>query len=119
MRFALAAWLFLLVAVSLFPVSFKLKLHTTGAMHDYGHYIAFLVTAIFLWLIAERPLGRIAGFLGGMVFSYSQEWAENKLYHAGFEWKDVGTDLAGLVSGFVFMVLVTTLLMDERSGERF
>ena len=108
-RFALAVWLALLIAVSLFPLAFKLKLHTSGPFHDYVHYIAFILTAIFLWLITERPSGKVFSFFGGIAFSYAQEWAENRIYHAGFEWRDVATDLVGLMSGYVLMLLVTFL----------
>ena len=102
--------------VSVFPVSFKLKLHTTGPYHDYGHYVAFIVTGVFIWLIAGRIYGKVLGFLGGAAFSYAQEWAENKIYHAGFEWKDVGSDLAGLVTGFALMLLFASLFPGDRES---
>ena len=47
----------------------------------------------------------------------AQEWAENKLYHAGYEWRDVGTDLAGLVTGYALMLLITALLSEPGRGE--
>jgi len=117
-RAVFAAWIVILVAVSIFPVSFKLKLHTSGVFHDVGHYLVFAFTAMFLWMITEGPLARVLGFVGGAVFSFSQEWAENRLYHAGFEWKDVGNDLAGLVSGFALMVLLTSLWASSNSVRR-
>jgi hypothetical protein len=114
LRLAFAVWLALLVVVSIFPVSFKLKLHTVGPYHDYGHYIAFILTGIFIWLIAGRTYGKVLGFAGGAAFSFAQEWAENKLYHAGFEWKDVATDGAGLITGFALMLLITSLFPGGR-----
>jgi hypothetical protein len=109
MRFVLAIWLAFLTVISLFPVSFKLKLHMIGPLHDDSHYIVFFLTAIFLWLIAERPAGKAISFLAGLAFLYTQEWAENKIYHAGFEWRDVATDSLGLVTGFSLMFFVTCL----------
>jgi hypothetical protein len=104
-----------LLMVSLFPIAFKWKLHTTGYFHDYVHFAAFLITAIFIWLLADSPIAKTLGFAGGLVFSYGQEWAENWLYHAGFEWRDVTTDLAGLLSGFALMMLITSLSPDRRN----
>jgi glycopeptide antibiotics resistance protein len=113
-RFAFVLWLAVLVMVSLLPLSFKWKLHTHGSLHDYLHYAAFFVTAIFLWLISKGALGRTFAFAAGLIFSYLQEWAENWIYHAGFEWRDVITDFAGLLSGFALMFLITSLLPARR-----
>ena len=112
-RFAFVVYIGLLIAISIFPLSFKLRLHTHGPFHNFAHYVAFLLTAVFLWFITERVWGRLLGLCGGVVFAYSQEWAENKLYHAGFEWKDVSTDIAGLISGFALMTLIRVLLSDN------
>jgi hypothetical protein len=112
MRTFLAVWLALVIAVSITPVSFKLKLHMIGQYHNYGHYVVYAVTGIMLWLIAEQWTGKVAAFLFGFAVGFAQEWAENRLYHAGFEWRDVGTDLAGLITGFALMLLITTLLED-------
>jgi hypothetical protein len=122
MRLFLALWLGLVIAVSISPVSFKLKLHTIGPFHDFSHYIVYLLTGIFFWLAAGRWYGRLAGFVLGVLISAGQEWTENKLYRAGFEWKDVATDLAGLISGFALMLLITALLTDptiDRRGAGF
>jgi hypothetical protein len=112
MRLWLAIWLVLVIAVSITPLSFKLRLHTIGPFHDFGHYIVYGLTGIFLWLVAKRWQGRVAGFVFGIALSLGQEWAENKLYNAGYEWKDVNTDIAGLVSGFALVFLITALLAD-------
>jgi hypothetical protein len=114
MRIFLAVWLGLVIAVSITPLSFKLKLHTIGAYHDFGHYVVYAVTGIMLWLIAEQWFGKVAAFLFGFAVAFGQEWAENRLYHAGFEWRDVGMDLAGLVTGYALMLLITALLEDPR-----
>ena len=122
MRLFLALWLGLVVAVSISPLSFKLRLHTIGPFHDFAHYSVYLLTGIFFWLAADRWYGRLTGFVLGVMISAAQEWTENKLYHAGFEWKDVATDLAGLISGFALMLLLAVLLTDptiDRTGARF
>lgn len=121
MRFVFALWILVLFVVSVFPVGFKVKLHTSGPLHDVGHYLAFVVTGILLWLIMKSPLSKVLGFIGGVAFVLSQEWTENWLYHAGFEWKDVGNDVAGLISGYALMILVGALVearMTPRSGEQ-
>lgn len=112
MRISLVIWLALVIAVSITPLSFKLKLHTVGVYHNFGHYVVYAVTGIMLWLIAERWFSKIAAFLFGFAVAFGQEWAENRLYHAGFEWRDVGTDLAGLITGYALMLLITALMED-------
>ena len=115
-RVALVIWLLLVMAVSISPLSFKLKLHTTGGYHDFGHYCVYGLTGIILWLAADSWVGRIVTFLMGATLAFGQEWLENHMYHAGFEWKDVGSDLAGLVSGYALMLLFVALTSDERAA---
>ncbi len=116
----MAVWLALVIAVSISPLSFKLKLHTVGAYHDFGHYAVYTVTALLLWLAGRHWFGRMFTFSLGVGLAFAQEWAENKLYHAGFEWRDIGTDLAGLVSGYALMVMIVTLMTDEGApGRRY
>lgn len=104
----------MIIAVSVLPLSFKLRLHTIGKNHDFGHYVVFSITGILFCLAIERWSGRWLLFLFGIVFALAQEWAENALYHAGYEWHDVWTDLAGLITGYVFMLMVTGLIADSK-----
>ena len=115
-RIGLAIWIALVIAISISPLSFKLRLHTIGALHDFGHYVVYALTGIFLWIVAERRVTRVFAFLFGIVLSVGQEWAENRMYHAGFEWKDVVTDLAGLVTGFALMIVITALIGEPRAA---
>lgn len=117
-RIGLSLWLALVVAVSISPLSFKLRLHTIGPYHDFGHYIVYGLTGIFLWWVTKRWFSRVFAFLFGVGLSLGQEWIENKIYHAGFEWRDVGSDLAGLVSGFALMVLIAALMTEPRPDRR-
>ena len=112
LRLGLAIWLVLVMAVSISPLSFKLRLHTTGVYHNIGHYVVYVITGILFWLITKSAYGKVFAFVLGVALAFGQEWIENKMYHAGFEWKDVGTDLAGLVSGFALMLLVMALADD-------
>jgi hypothetical protein len=107
------------ILLSISPLSMKLKLHTTGVYHDLGHYVVYTLSGILLWLVVKRWLLRILTFALGVLLAFLQEWAENALYHAGFEWKDVGTDLAGLVSGFALMLLIMALMMDDSARQRY
>ncbi len=104
----------LVVALSISPLSFKLRLHTIGVYHNIGHYLVYLLTGVLLWLIAERWYWRLLHFVLGMAVALGQEWAENRLYHAGFEWTDVRMDLAGLVTAYALMVLIVSLREAER-----
>jgi len=116
----LFVWLALVIAVSISPLSFKLKLHTVGLYHDIGHYVVYTLTGILLWVVVRRRWYlRVISFAFGVGLAYGQEWAENRIYHQGFEWKDVGTDLAGLVSGFALMLLIVALTMDESARHRY
>jgi hypothetical protein len=122
MRFTLLVWLVLLYTLSITPLSFKLKVHTIGQLHDVGHYVVYTVTGLMLWLAAEKWLTRTLAFAFGVAVLLGQEWIENKLYHAGFEWRDVKTDLAGLATGLAVMVLFSALMSDagsDRSRARF
>ena len=116
-RAMLIIWLVVVIAVSISPLSFKLKLHTIGAYHDFGHYVVYALTGILLWLATDRWPFKLLAFLAGSTLAFAQEWIENRIYHAGFEWKDVGTDLAGLISGFALMLLITVLTTDERERQ--
>jgi hypothetical protein len=113
LRLLFVIWVLLVIAVSITPLSFKLRLHTTGVYHNLGHYVVYTFTGIFLWIVAKRWLGRILAFAFGVALALGQEWAENRLYHAGFEWKDVKNDIAGLVTGFALMLLITALTDDR------
>jgi hypothetical protein len=107
------------VALSISPLSMKLKLHTIGVYHDAGHYVVYALSGIMLWLVVKRWFLRVITFGLGVSMAFLQEWAENAIYHAGFEWKDVGTDLAGLVSGFALMLLIMALTMDDSARQRY
>lgn len=112
-RFAFALWMVILVGISMLSVPYKLRFHIIGPHHDLNHYVAFVVTALFLWMISDTSLGRATGFLAGTAFAYSQEWAEHAIYHAPFEARDVRTDLAGLISGFALMILIKALMSEN------
>jgi hypothetical protein len=116
-RFVVAIWAVLLIALSISPLSFKLRIHSQGAFHDFGHYTVYGATAILLWVMTKRTLSRFLAFAGGVGFAFGQEWIENVIYHAGFEWNDVRTDLAGLASGLFLVILVTTLMSDGRRSK--
>jgi hypothetical protein len=118
MRCFLALWLVLVMAVSISPLSFKLKLHTMGALHNFGHYCIYALTAVFLWLTVKRWQSRCFGFVFGVTLSLFQEWLENKLYRAGFEWKDVRIDFVGLVSGFALMLFIMAVMADGAAEPR-
>lgn len=119
LRTILAVWLTAVIVVSVSPLSFKLKLHTIGAYHNFSHYVVYTLTGFLLWLVVERWYSRILTFLAGLSLAFGQEWLENKIYHAGFEWKDVVTDLAGLASGYALMLLITVLISDAAARQRY
>ena len=106
---AFVVWLLMMVALSVIPLSFKLKLHTTGHYHDFGHYFVFLITAVMACQLARRFAGRLFVFFVVLAVALIQEWLENHMYHAGYEWKDVVTDLAGIVTGFALVTLAEVL----------
>jgi hypothetical protein len=109
-------WMILLIGLSVSPLSFKLKLHTVGPYHDFGHYIVYLLTAILICQVAKRFGGRVAGFFFALALALGQEWLENQMYHAGYEWKDVATDMAGTLSGFALVTLMTVLFQDSATS---
>jgi hypothetical protein len=112
-RLVLVIWLIFVAVLSILPFHFKSRLHTMGTYHNIGHYAVYLMTGILIWVAAERGSNRVIGFLLGVGLSFGQEWLENHVYHAGFEWRDVGTDLAGLISSFGLMLVVLALTDDS------
>lgn len=95
----LAAWIFLLLLVSLLPLPFKQSLETHGRFHNIAHFLAFLIT-VFLFCRNKSSYTRVAvACAGAIVIAFLIEGAQTAIYRNLFEWDDVLIDSLGAVIG--------------------
>jgi len=95
----LAAWIFLLLLVSLLPLPFKQSLETHGRFHYIAHFLAFLMT-VFVLCRKKWSNRRIAvACAGAMVMAFLIEGAQTAIYKNLFEWDDVLIDSLGAIIG--------------------
>ena len=99
-----AIWILFLTALSLAPLGIKDQLHTTGRLHDWGHFAVFLVTAMVFTKASFRP--RVLGLLATVVLGALLERLEVLAYHSHYEWMDVGIDTLGALCGFTIMAFL-------------
>jgi hypothetical protein len=95
-------WILFLTVLSLAPLGIKYHLHTTGHLHDWGHFFAFLITAMVFTRVSMRP--RFLGLLGTILLGAILEKLEVMAYHSHYEWMDVGMDTLGALCGFLIMM---------------
>jgi hypothetical protein len=108
-RVRLIVWTTCLAALSLMPLSVKRTIGTTGVLHNGGHLAAFAITGI-LFLQWRRP-SRFQPWLlwPPAAFALALESAEAVLFHNAFEWRDVATDVLGLLTGLLIYRLCEVL----------
>ena len=100
-RTRLAVWLGGLAAVSLMPLSIKRAIGTTGVLHHAGHLAAFVVTGILFlqWKRPERSWPWLIWPLAA--FAFALEYTEAAVYHNAIEWRDIVTDILGLLTALL------------------
>ena len=120
MRFALPLWLVLLTAISLAPTSLKWRMGTMGALHTWGHFVAFLVTGALLCWNARRFPSWLRRCLAGAAIAALLEGLEVAIYHSTFEWRDLRTDCVSVVLGGVAAVGAVRLIsaIERRRAKR-
>ena len=115
MKSAFLVWLLFVITVSLMPFPMKMQLGTMGRLHAAGHYFAFLVTVFLLCKELKDLPGRVAGCAAAAALAILLEALETVMYRNRFEWRDVATDFAGVVTG---IILVTLVLLSEHAPTR-
>lgn len=107
MRLAALAWVLLVIALSLIPLPWKNAIGTTGAFHQAGHLLAFLILALLLCRSAVTLSAKLVRCLGAVLLGIVLETAEHLLYHDRLEWEDVLVDVIGVVLGFLCALVLS------------
>lgn len=96
----LAAWILLVLLVSLLPLPLKHFLKTHGRFHNGAHFFAFLLTVLLLcW--GRSNAWMVASCAGAIGLAFLIEGAQTAFYHNNFEWRDILIDSLGAVVGGV------------------
>ena len=108
MRFLIVPWLAFVTALSLGPEFMKYKiLQTQGRMHNPGHLVVFMITALLLCWNAGSASSRILRALAAILVGVTLEWFEAVIYHNPYEWKDLMVDCVGIAAGFIIVSLIS------------
>ncbi len=99
------AWLAFICVLSLLPLSLKRDLHTTGALHPWGHILAFAITAILFYQPRAGLFGKTLRMLALVLFAVLLEFLQHAIYGNEFELPDVGMDAMGTFLGIVIASL--------------
>jgi hypothetical protein len=83
------------------PLSVKRVIGTTGVLHHAGHLAAFVVTGILFlqWKRPERSWPWLIWPLAA--FAFALEYTEAAVYHNAIEWRDIVTDILGLLTALL------------------
>lgn len=109
MRLVTWLWLAFLVALSLAPFGVKFQLGTKGQLHDVGHFLAFLATAVLLSWNRKTVRSYVAGCLGACALAIFLEALETAVYRNHFEWHDVAMDSFGAAMGFAILSAIPVI----------
>jgi hypothetical protein len=105
-RTLFAAWLLLILALSLMP--FKLKLSfTIGRWHNAGHFLVFLVAAVLgCWRVRDvsSRLWRVLALVGLAIAIETGE--KLATIRNPFEWGDLALDAAGVLCGLLLSLVL-------------
>jgi hypothetical protein len=107
MRYILIPWLLFVTALSLAPLDVKYRFRTIGSMHNFGHLVIFLVTAILMCWNAGSVSAKLARCSAAIAVAILLEGLEKLVYHNAYEWTDVAVDAAGVLAGFLVITLVS------------
>lgn len=95
------------VIVSFLPGRDKLRLHTMGRYHSWGHLIAFAVVGYVAARVGQSERLRIALFVAVILFGLGIEFGEHLVFHSMMEWKDVLVDTFGAGCGTLLVSLTS------------
>ncbi len=76
-------------------------------MHNPGHLIIFMITALLMCWNAGSVSNRVLRAFGAILVGVTLEWLEAIMYHNPYEWKDVLVDCAGIAAGFIIVSLIS------------
>lgn len=95
----LAAWIVLVLLVSLLPLPFKQLLETHGRFHNTAHFLAFLITVLVFCRKRWSNASITGACAGAIIMAFLTEGAQTAIYHNLFEWDDVLIDSLGAIIG--------------------
>ncbi|HMF74273.1 MAG TPA: hypothetical protein VK604_01290 [Bryobacteraceae bacterium] len=105
-RILFAIWLLIITCLSLFPLKLKVHLGTVGPWHNTGHLLVFVLTTVLACWTVSGIYARLLCCIGVAGIAMTLEWLETLRYHNPYEWRDVGSDTAGILIGFLVMLLL-------------
>lgn len=117
MRIVTLLWLVFVVGISMMPLKFKYKAGTTGALHDPGHFVVFLVTAMLVCSSSPNLSSKLLRWFGICYFALTLEVLEWILYLNRMEWKDVLLDIAGAATGLALLSVIPRISAGFRRTE--
>lgn len=98
-RLLTGAWTAFVLILSFLPYRQKHRLHTEGALHAWGHLLAFAVLMFFAARSAGSWRRRVWLVLAVLLLGAGVEWVEHLIFGAPLEWMDIGLDAAGVALG--------------------
>lgn len=117
MRFVGLLWLAFVTFLSLMPLKYKYRAGTTGAFHNPGHFLIFVVTMILLCWHSPNFGSRFLRWIGICCFAIMIEILEWITYHNGMEWKDVRVDVFGAAIGLAVVTVIPWISTGFRNTE--
>jgi VanZ family protein len=102
-------WILFVIGLSLSPFDIKERLHTTGDLHDPGHYVAFAVTAGLLRGLQATFVRTVAVAVGAWSLGVIIEALQWTVYENALEWRDLGVNAIGVIIGTFIMYAVDVL----------
>lgn len=104
-RLVVFLWLAFVAAISLMPLKLKSSVGTTGTLHNPGHFLIFVATALLLCRTARNWNTRLLRWACVCIFAGAMEFLEWVTYHNPFEWRDVLVDSLGATLGLLVVSL--------------
>jgi hypothetical protein len=105
-RILVPIWLVLIAALSFAPFAIKFHLRTIGAFHYLGHSSIFFVTAVLILWNATGLVSKAWRSVSVVLFGALLELLEAISFHNVFEWRDVLSDVVGVVIAVVLVSAV-------------
>ncbi len=93
-------------AASLLPDPWKVMLHLKGTLHPWLHILLFGWLAAMSELIPRRLMLKIALVLSLAAFGAATELIESLRFHTSVEYRDLWTDMVGVLLGLSAALLI-------------
>ena len=75
-------------------------------MHVPGHFCMFMITAMLLCWHAASFRSRLLRAFAAFLIGFIQESLQAMIYHNPLEWRDIRTDILGIIAGVIIVSLL-------------